>query len=70
MVWDSHHENRVYTPSILGVPRWHKRISYYLFKTRYLQFAVKQLASLPNRNVRMKLAAPYSNEYEVYDVIK
>jgi heme/copper-type cytochrome/quinol oxidase subunit 1 len=37
MFLDSHIEKRVATPLTLGIPRWHKRAQYYVFKIRYLQ---------------------------------
>ena len=68
MMLDSHIERRVATPITLGIPRWHKRILYYIFKIRYLQHVNKKLARLPNSSVRSYLTAPYFNEYEAYTV--
>lgn len=67
MLLDSHIERRVAVHSILGVPRWHKRILYYTFKIRHLQFINKKLNRLPNSKIRLLLANPYFNEYEVYE---
>jgi cytochrome c oxidase subunit 1 len=36
MLLDSHLERRVAVYSSLGIPRWHKRVQYYIFKIRYL----------------------------------
>ena len=55
MILDSHIERRVSTPLTLGVPRWHKRILYYIFKIRYLQYTSKKINRLPNSNIRLKL---------------
>lgn len=66
MLLDSHIERRVTTHSSLGLPRWHKRIIYYLFKIRYLQLSAKKLNNLPNYKVRNFLTQPYFNEYEYY----
>lgn len=66
MILDSHIEKRVVVYSTLGLPRWHKRVQYYLFKIRYLQLVNKQLAVLPNYKVRSFLTQHYFNEYEVY----
>jgi len=66
MLLDSHVERRVAVHSILGVPRWHKRVLYYIFKIRYLQYVNKRLARLPNSKVRMLLSNSYFNEYEKY----
>ena len=67
MVVDSNIERRAHTPSILGVPRWHKRISYYLFKNKYIQVSSQKMKSVPNKTARVFLAAPYFSEYEVFE---
>lgn len=66
MIIDSHLERRVVVYSTLGLPRWHKRIQYYLFKIRYLQLTNKKLMILPNYKVRSYLTQHYFNEYEVF----
>lgn len=66
MLLDSHIERRVGTPLALGIPRWHKRVVYYIFKIRYLQYVNKRLSRLPNSDVRIFLINPYFNEYEIY----
>lgn len=67
MLLDSHIERRVATHNTLGLPRWHKRIIYYLFKIRYLQLTAKKINRLPNSEVRKFLTQPYFNEYEHYN---
>jgi hypothetical protein len=66
MLADSHYENKVTTLSTLGIPRWHKRILYYLFKIRYLQYHKIQLNYIPNKKIRKLLSNPYFSEYEKY----
>jgi len=66
MLLDSHIERRVVIYSTLGLPRWHKRVQYYIFKIRYLQLVNKQLTVLPNFKVRSFLTQHYFNEYEVF----
>jgi heme/copper-type cytochrome/quinol oxidase subunit 1 len=66
MLVDSHIERRVAVYSTLGIPRWHKRINYYVFKIRYLLYTKKQLTGVPSSAVRNYLRAPYFNEYECY----
>ena len=66
MVLDSHIEKRVVIYSTLGLPRWHKRVQYYLFKIRYLQLTNKQLCNIPNFKIRSLLTQHYFNEYEVF----
>jgi cytochrome c oxidase subunit 1 len=66
MLLDSHLERRVVVYSGLGLPRWHKRVQYYIFKIRYLQLSNKRLDKLPNYNIRSLLTNSYFNEYEVY----
>jgi len=68
MLLDSHIDRRVVVHSTLGIPRWHKRIQYYLFKIRYLQFVNKRLNRLPKSNARILLNNYYFNEYEVYEI--
>ena len=66
MMLDSHIERRTATPLSLGIPRFYKRINYYVFKIRYLQLMNKRLSILPNSDIRMALTNKYFNEYEVY----
>jgi heme/copper-type cytochrome/quinol oxidase subunit 1 len=67
MLLDSHIERRAATPHHLGLPRWHKRIAYYVYKIRYLQYTNKRLSRLPNYNIRSFLINNYFNEYEVFE---
>lgn len=69
MMLDSHIEKKIATPISLGIPRWHKRVQYYIFKIRYLQYMNKKLSVLPNVEVRKILSNHYFNEYESYDNI-
>lgn len=66
MLLDSHIERRVATPTTLGMPRWHKRIIYYIFKIRYMQLMNKKLYRLPNYKINEKINNKYFNEYEVF----
>jgi heme/copper-type cytochrome/quinol oxidase subunit 1 len=68
MILDSHMERRVVVYSTLGLPRWHKRIQYYVFKIRYLQLTTTNLGALPNFKVKYFLSKRYFNEYEVFKV--
>jgi len=70
MILDSHIERRVVIPSTLGMPRWHKRVVYYIFKIRYLQNNNKTMMYLPNMKIRKYLTDSYFNEYEFYDFNK
>lgn len=67
MLLDSHIERRIATPISLGIPRWNKRVVYYIFKIRYLQYTNKRLMRLPNSTVRQLLTNKYFNEYESYE---
>ena len=67
MLFDSHVEKRLATHSTLGIPRWHKRTQYYLFKIRYLQLASKAVSRFPKNSARSILAKPYFNEFEVFE---
>jgi heme/copper-type cytochrome/quinol oxidase subunit 1 len=66
MLVDSHYENKVATFSTLGIPRWHKRVLYYLFKIRYMQHSKVQLNYVPNKKIRKLLSQPYFSEFEKY----
>ena len=66
MIVDSHIERKVVVYSPLGVPRWHKRIQYYIFKIRYLQLVNKKITKIPNINIRKLIQYKYFNEYEIY----
>lgn len=66
MLLDSHLERRLATPITLGIPRWNKRIVFYIFKIRYLQYNNKKIFKLPNYNIRKLLTNKYFNEYEVF----
>lgn len=70
MLLDSHIERRVAVHNTLGIPRWHKRVLYYIFKIRYLQYTNKKLTRLPNSRVRLLLSNPYFNEFENYNQTK
>ena len=67
MLLDSHIERRIATPLSLGIPRWNKRVVYYIFKIRYLQYTNKGLMRIPNYNIRKLLTQKYFNEYECYE---
>jgi heme/copper-type cytochrome/quinol oxidase subunit 1 len=66
MLLDSHIERRIAVHSTLGIPRWHKRVLYYVYKIRYLQYVNKKLNRLPNSKIRILLSNTYFNEYEKY----
>ena len=66
MLLDSHIERRISAPISLGVPRWNKRVSYYIFKIRYLQLTNKKLIKLPNHSIRSLMVSKYFNEYDYY----
>lgn len=69
MLLDSHVERRVAIHSTLGLPRWHKRIIYYIYKIRYIQLHQKKNLQIPNKQIRVLLANYKCNEYEVYENI-
>lgn len=67
MLLDSHIERRIAVHSTLGIPRWHKRALYYVFKIRYLQLVSKKINRLPNSAIRTLLSSYYFNEYELVE---
>lgn len=68
MLLDSHIERRVAVYSTLGIPRWHKRVLYYVYKIRYLQYVNKNLNRLPNSKTRIYLSNSYFSEFEFYKI--
>ena len=67
MLLDSHIERRIATPISLGIPRWNKRVSYYIFKIRYLQYTNRKLMRIPNYSINSLITNKYFNEYESYE---
>lgn len=66
VILDAHWSRRTSTPTHLGLPRWHKRIQYYTFKIRYLQYVNKELSGIAPAGFRNLFIDNYFNEYEVY----
>ena len=66
MLLDSHLENKLATPLSLGIPRFNKRIAYYLFKISYLSNSVKKIKKLPNVFIQKIINKKYFNEYETF----
>jgi heme/copper-type cytochrome/quinol oxidase subunit 1 len=67
MLLDSHIERRISTSSTLGLPRWYKRVNYYIFKIRYIQYNQNKLKNLPNMSIRNLIIHKHFNEYELYN---
>lgn len=67
MLLDSHIEKKVSIYSSIGLPRWHKRIQYYIFKIRYYQLIGKKINRIPNVKSRELIKKNYFNEYELYN---
>lgn len=65
MILDSHFEHRLAVPLSLGIPRWNKRVIYYIFKIRYLHFYNKKFLFNPNISIKKLLSKKYFNEYEL-----
>ena len=70
MFSDSHVEKRLNNNNHLGIPRWHKRVSYFLFKSIYLQESTKKMFAFPKKLIRAYLAKTYWNEYEIYEEVE
>ena len=66
MIFDSHLEQKLATPLSLSIPRFNKRISYYIFKINYLSIIAKKNKKLPNFNVQILINRKYFNEYEQF----
>jgi heme/copper-type cytochrome/quinol oxidase subunit 1 len=66
MFLDSHIEKRLSVQTTLGIPRWNKRVVYYVFKLRYLQLNKKIFFFYPNFKIRFLLSSKYYNEFEQF----
>nr|YP_010632213.1 cytochrome c oxidase subunit 1 [Cryptocaryon irritans]WBP62329.1 cytochrome c oxidase subunit 1 [Cryptocaryon irritans] len=70
MILDSHIERRTVISSTLGLPRWHKRASYYIFKIRFLQNNRNSLSYIPSFKERNEYRNKQYNEFEFYSLSK
>lgn len=64
MLFDTHYEKKITASSTLGLPRWYKRVIYYIFKICYLNLQEKILSRIPSRNVRSTVVNLHDNEFE------
>ncbi len=67
MLLDSHVERKIHTSSTLGIPRWYKRVNYYIFKIRYLQFNKSKLKYIPGFKYKKILYNKYLSDIELYN---
>lgn len=65
-ILESSFENSVFTSPNLGLPRWQKRIHYYLFKLKFNKSVDLMFRSVPNASARLRLIEDMFNEYESY----
>jgi hypothetical protein len=66
MLTDTAFERRCTAASTLGLPRWYKRATYYIFKICYINYNAIKLSNIPGFAIREFLTRVYSNEYERY----
>jgi heme/copper-type cytochrome/quinol oxidase subunit 1 len=66
MILDSHIERKLAIPSSLSIPRFNKRIAYYIFKVNYLSLITKKNKRIPNYVIQKLINKKYFNEYEQY----
>lgn len=65
MLLDSHIERKVSIYKHLGLPRWHKRIQYYIYKIRLVQLNNKKFSRISNFEVK-KVLKDLNVEFEVF----
>lgn len=65
-ILESCFENCVFVSPNLGLPRWQKRIHYYLFKLKFNKSVDLMFKSVPNASARQRLIEGMFNEYESY----
>ena len=66
MILDSHLEKVMSLNSTHGVPRFHKRAQYYIFKIAYAGEVIKLLSGAPSMSIRLFIANNVYNEFEVF----
>lgn len=66
MILDSHIERKLSIPSSLSIPRFNKRVSYYIFKINYLSLITKKNKNIPNFYIQTIINKKYFNEYEQF----
>lgn len=68
MLVDSHIEKKLPNTSNLGIPRWHKRILYYLYKISYLRSLKNELNPTQQLNkIKLECEENYFYEFEKYE---
>lgn len=55
MIFDAHYERKTAAYLHTLMPRFNKRVTYYLYKTMHLQLIIKQSAILPNKRAMQVL---------------
>lgn len=53
MLFDSHKEKKINTNFTFGVPRFNKRVLYYIFKISYINYYRKLSTNLPTKESRI-----------------
>ena len=66
MLFDSFFKKTSHTDFNLGIPRWHKRILYYIYKVRFIQFINKKNYFFLNYKLQSNLY--FFNEFENYEI--
>ena len=66
MLFDSHLEKKVATQSSFGIPRFKKRIQYYIFKVIYISEASKKILISPSSKIKTLILNLSYNEYETF----
>lgn len=68
MLLDSHIDKKVVINSSLGLPKWHKRVHYYIFKSKYNQYMDTLSTHLPKAEIRLFIINNTFNEYEFFKI--
>lgn len=66
MLLDSNLERRVFILSTLGIPRFYKRVSYYIFKLKFIKIILKKLSGIPGMLVRLYILNNSNFEFECF----
>lgn len=68
MILDSHIEKNVTTISTFGLPRFHKRVQYYIFKLSYISEFNNISKALPTSKIRNYISKNNYNEHELLKI--
>lgn len=70
MLFDTAYEKKCLISTTLGLPRWYKRVHYYIYKICYNFLNAQKMSNLPGYRVREFLSRSYSIEFEKFKLFR